>query len=366
MTVYFEKGRGYRYVFKNKGKKYSGTYYQKKKDARKAELERRFQLERNQSIKTDMVFLELVNLRLDHLKAYKSEIYYQETVYKAKQWVELWGDMLCSEIDQDMIEMFVLKRNRVSPQTANKEIRYLRSLFNFGIRKKFISFNPVDGIDFIPVEKKDKFIPTPEQIQAVIDVADPETKDYLVTIRETMARVGEINRLTWDDVNFEARYLVLYTRKKKGGHLTPRRIPMTDCLFDLLRIRHSLRDVSKTWVFWHTFYNKDGEQVQGPYQDRKKIMRTLCRKAGVPYFRFHALRHSGASIMDQARVPIGSIQRILGHESRATTEIYLHSVRQSERDAMTVFEDERRKALSKALSDSGVSDSDKDGSGQNT
>ncbi len=58
----------------------------------------------------------------------------------------------------------------------------------------------------------------------------------------------------------------------------------------------------------------------------KKFMKTLCKKASVKYFRFHAPRHSGASLMDACKVPIGSIQRILGHENRTTTEIYLHSI----------------------------------------
>ncbi|MGD2098458.1 MAG: tyrosine-type recombinase/integrase [Desulfobacterales bacterium] len=44
-------------------------------------------------------------------------------------------------------------------------------------------------------------------------------------------------------------------------------------------------------------------------------MKTLCKKAGVKYFRYHALRHFGASLLEQANVPIGSIQRILGHET---------------------------------------------------
>jgi integrase len=69
-------------------------------------------------------------------------------------------------------------------------------------------------------------------------------------------------------------------------------------------------------------------------------MRTLCKKAGVRYFRFHALRHLGASLLDHARVPISSIQRILGHENRSTTEIYLHSIGESEREAMRVFDRE--------------------------
>jgi integrase len=42
--------------------------------------------------------------------------------------------------------------------------------------------------------------------------------------------------------------------------------------------------------------------------------------------------------MDQEKVPIGSIQRILGHENRTTTEIYLHSIDEDEREAMAVYE----------------------------
>ena len=67
-------------------------------------------------------------------------------------------------------------------------------------------------------------------------------------------------------------------------------------------------------------------------------MRVLCEKAGVRYFRYHALRHFGASQLEQAKIPIGSIQRILGHENRATTELYLHSIGDSERMAIDVLD----------------------------
>jgi integrase len=41
--------------------------------------------------------------------------------------------------------------------------------------------------------------------------------------------------------------------------------------------------------------------------------------------------------MDGNNVPIGAIQRILGHENRKTTEIYLHSIGDLERDAINVL-----------------------------
>lgn len=80
---------------------------------------------------------------------------------------------------------------------------------------------------------------------AVVLAADPDTQDYLWTIAFTMERVGESNRLTWQDVNFEERYVVLYTRKKRGGHLTPRKVPMTDKLFEVLSRRYASRDKRK-------------------------------------------------------------------------------------------------------------------------
>jgi site-specific recombinase XerD len=66
-------------------------------------------------------------------------------------------------------------------------------------------------------------------------------------------------------------------------------------------------------------------------------MRTLCERAGVKYFRYHALRHFGASLLKQTNVAIGSIQCLLGYENRSTTELYLHSIGESERDAMDVL-----------------------------
>jgi integrase len=116
---------------------------------------------------------------------------------------------------------------------------------------------------------------------------------------------------------------------------------MPDKLYDVLSHRYASRDKEKAWVFWHRYWNrKRCEWMERPYLERKKIMKTLCRKAGVRYFRFHALRHFGASLLDHARVPISSIQTILGHENRSTTEIYLHSIGESEREAMRVFDRE--------------------------
>jgi site-specific recombinase XerD len=61
----------------------------------------------------------------------------------------------------------------------------------------------------------------------------------------------------------------------------------------------------------------------------------------VKSFDFHALRHAGASTLENNHVPIGSIQKILGHENRTTTEIYLHCLGGAELEAIRVLEGSR-------------------------
>jgi site-specific recombinase XerD len=93
---------------------------------------------------------------------------------------------------------------------------------------------------------------------------------------------------------------------------------MSNKLHEVLSRLYSKRDVSKPWIFWHRYWSKKNNKfVEGPYKDRKKLMFVISDI--IP-----CLRHSGASTMDNNNVPIGSIQRIFGHENRTTTEIYLH------------------------------------------
>ena len=354
MTVYLVRDRKnqYRYEFQMNKETYSSPTFKTKAKARAAEAEKRKELSNPQpevEIPIDMVFLDLANLRLDHVKAYNSDEHYRGYFYLARRWSKKWGNLLCGEITLSMVQKHILQRRRISAYTANKDLRYLRATFNYGVRKKLISNNPTDGIDFFPVEKKVKYVPPNEDIDKVIAVAEPDEQDFLIAIRETMARVSEINRLKWEDINFEGRFIILYTRKKKGGHLTPRKIPMTQTLYEVLKQRYEKQDKIKPWVFWHRYWSrKKGCFVEGPYGDRKKLMKRLCEKAGVRYFRFHPLRHAGASVMDSNNVPMGAIQRILGHENRKTTEIYLHSIGDLERDAMAVFEQAREKSHTKS------------------
>ena len=157
-----------------------------------------------------------------------------------------------------------------------------------------------------------------------------------------MARIDEVLRLTWQDVNFEKRTVTLWTRKRKGGSYEPDSMPMNQDLYDILRRLWQARK-QDNWVF---FNEKTGTR----YNKRPKFMKGLCKRAfapGVkklkdykgPVFGFHALRHFMASYLaDKKKRSTKTLQRLLRHKELRTTEIYLHSVDEAIREAMDSLE----------------------------
>ena len=76
------------------------------------------------------------------------------------------------------------------------------------------------------------------------------------------------------------------------------------------------------------------------FKTQRPLMKGLCQKAGVKYFRYHALRHLGASILNNLGVDRKTIQGLLRHKNPETTDIYLQSIEDAPRDAMEAYEKE--------------------------
>jgi integrase len=126
-------------------------------------------------------------------------------------------------------------------------------------------------------------------------------------------------RLTWDDVNFEKRVLIKWTRKTKDGAYKPIEITINDELYETLWRRWENRK-QNTWVFFN-------ERTGDRFYKRPKLMKSLCKRAGIKPFGFHTLRHLMASLLaDNPKISTKTIQHILGHSEQRTTEIYLHKL----------------------------------------
>ncbi len=69
------------------------------------------------------------------------------------------------------------------------------------------------------------------------------------------------------------------------------------------------------------------------------MMKGLCKRANIdPAFGFHSIRHFIASYLaDTEKIGKKAIGGLLGHKALQTTEIYIHSVDGSEREAINTL-----------------------------
>jgi len=118
MGVYFVQGKGWRYDFTHKGIRHTQAGFKRKAEAKQAEAQRREaiahpQPEKQKKIPTGMAFLELVNKRLDYVKAYHSEKHYTDYKSLANRWIKKWGKLSCGDITTDMIQTYLISRSNL-------------------------------------------------------------------------------------------------------------------------------------------------------------------------------------------------------------------------------------------------------------
>ncbi len=167
MSVYLVKGKGWRYDFTLQGIRYTEAWFKTKTEAKQAEARKKEEIKNPKpepETPIDMGFLELVNLRLDHVKVYNSDDHFKDVLYHSRRWIKKWNGLTCRDISNDMIETHVIRRSEVSARVGNKELQYLRALFNYGIKRKLITVNPTVDIEFFPVEKRKRYVPPKEDV----------------------------------------------------------------------------------------------------------------------------------------------------------------------------------------------------------
>jgi integrase len=278
---------------------------------------------RKKVAKINMDFLKLCEKKLEDIELKRSTGHFKENRTIFRKLVERWGSK--KEINRNDVEEYINEVAAESKPKANKYLRRIKSLFNFGVERGWTSDNPAVLLKSFPVDKKKKYIPPKADILKILKIAKGVDRAYLMLIIHTLARVREINYLKWEDVH--EGYLTLWTRKSRNSNLVPRDIPLNKVL------KGVLKKIPKKGAY--VFINP---RTKNPYDYRDKFLATLCRKAEVKPFTYHNLRHFGASMLASNGAGLGDIQGILGHSQVSTTDGYIQSLRTGMVDAMKKME----------------------------
>ena len=112
-------------------------------------------------------------------------------------------------------------------------------LFSWALKRRLVSpINPVAAVDKLTVEKTRKVIPTPEEMAKILMAAGKD-RPFLLVLFHTMARIDEVLRLKWEDVNF--------TEQKACGS-GPASAGEEPGRFDWLSMNEDLEKV--LWALW--------------------------------------------------------------------------------------------------------------------
>jgi integrase len=174
---------------------------------------------------------------------------------------------------------------------------------------------------------------------AVIDAAAGDRLEALaVVVLRLGLRKGEALALRWDDIDLDAVTLTvrgtLKRRKGEGLYVDTtktdagvRELPLVAGTAEALR-EHRRRQAAEQLALgplWtntgHVFTTSTGTPL-----DPRNVNRwwsALCERAGVGHRRFHAARHTAATLLLDQGVPLEVVSAVLGHAGLAiTADVY--------------------------------------------
>lgn len=223
---------------------------------------------------------------------------------------------------------------KYKPKTAKRKLATLKAFIHFLLLQDLIDFNPFDKLETtikeplllpktIPLGVIAKLISFSYQ-QIVFAKSDYQIRSavrntaILELLFATGARVAEICTLRSDNVDLLGNSVKFYGKGSKE-----RILPIENfAVLSILRKYHSLfeKEIPDSGYF---FVNKLGRRMTE--QSVRNMINFYCKQCGVDmHITPHMFRHSFATLLLEEDVDIRYIQRMLGHSSITTTQIYTH------------------------------------------
>lgn len=248
----------------------------------------------------------------------------------------------------DILAFRKAESERVSPTSVNIAVKFLRMVFEQARRDGLIMDNPAEGVALLKksagAEAAERRPFTLPELGRLLAVADGEWRSLVLFGFYTGARLGDLARLTWANVDLERDELRFTTGKTGRRQILPLAAPLRRHLDGLpagdnprqplhprafgvvarqgksamlsRQFRELMADAGLAPVQTHVRMKADGK---GEPTGNGRAGRRRTSEIS-----FHALRHTATSLMKNAGVSAAVVQEFIGHESDAVNRIYTH------------------------------------------
>lgn len=214
--------------------------------------------------------------------------------------------------------------------SVNRELALLRRMLNVAQREGWILRSPFsvgESLISIADERKRERIITREEERRLLEACTgrrAHLRAIVICALDTGMRQGEMLKLRWHDVDFENRIITVRAFNTKT--MTERQLSITTRLAIELDRLYALSP------------KQSDDLVFGISDNVKHGFNSIRAAAGIKDLRFHDLRHTAATRLVGAHIPLSEVGRVLGHTQPATTYRYVNANIETARRAAAALE----------------------------
>ncbi|MHC4537468.1 MAG: tyrosine-type recombinase/integrase [Planctomycetota bacterium] len=234
-----------------------------------------------------------------------------------------------AEIGPEHISSFVEhEQDRgMSPVSVQSELRRLYAFLNFLVDYDVIGPDVIKRKLRIKVPDALPRAIDPEDIQRLLAVIKkPCDRALILTLLRSGMRIGELLNTKVEDINLQEKWIrIIEARKNRVGRVVYLSADAVAALREWMTTR--------TYQSEFIFYGRNA----GPlcYEAARGIFKSNIAKAGLAHkgYTLHCLRHTYATELLNASMPLQCLQELLGHHSIEITRRYARLTDNSRREA---------------------------------
>lgn len=248
----------------------------------------------------------LANCRSEHSpKNFKNEL----RVFN--QFSERINVSFVHQVTPEMVEKWRNARvSEVDKSTVNRELKMVKRFFRQAVEKGYLQKSPADSLKTYREPEKPIRHLSDSEVKRLLEAAPDDLRQITVVFLLTGLRYGELCHLTWSDIDFRRKQVIV--QPKNGWNpknFKKRVIPMHSTVEQILK---GFDRNGSEYVFPET----DGGTAEGGLRNR--IYRVF-KAAKVPG-NVKALRSTFASNAVMSGLPIYTVSKLLGHHDVKITE----------------------------------------------
>jgi integrase len=241
------------------------------------------------------------------------------------------GHVTLAELTRERIHGFINAQLAagVSPKTVRNSVGVIRSALGGLVSNGVLQSNPASiRRGWLPVEPRHPRTLTKTQLRRFLRASTGDRYEALILfLALSGVRLGEALALRWCEVDLEARTAIirrpvsLHRREMPTIRFGFRTIDLAGPLVAALT-RHRVESQDADLVF-------RGGRLGGCVNARHvhQACRSVAKRAGLPIVSPHVLRHTWATTLLEAGVPVSYVSCSLGHSSTAFTAALYASAR---------------------------------------